>query len=107
MRAWGSEQGPVFELETDELPEELRYRPDLETPERHRFIEPAHRMLFDEYQRAVHGIRAMWCPVRLMRSVMEQAKQPDVAERVADLALYEDYRERPRRVGAAHPRTSC
>jgi hypothetical protein len=32
---------PVFELDTDELPEELIYRPDPENPEEHGFLEPA------------------------------------------------------------------
>src|SRR4051794_38017852 len=32
---------PIFELETDELPKKLLYRPDPEDSEHHGFIEPA------------------------------------------------------------------
>jgi hypothetical protein len=60
----GRSNDTVFELETDELPEKLRYRPDPEAPERHGFIEPARRMPFDEYRQAIYGTRTMWRPVR-------------------------------------------
>lgn len=53
----------LFELETDELPGELRARPDPQDPERHVFIEPAREMSFDEYSRAIEGIRHLWRPV--------------------------------------------
>jgi hypothetical protein len=59
----GRSKDPVFELETDELPEALTYRPDPENPEGHGFIEPARRMAFEEYERAVHETRGLWRPV--------------------------------------------
>ncbi len=41
-REYGGEgKGPVFVIETDELPGELRYRPDPRNPEGHGFVEPA------------------------------------------------------------------
>lgn len=50
----------VFELETDALPDELRYRPDPKNPRRHGFIEPTRIMPFEEYRRAVQGTRDSW-----------------------------------------------
>lgn len=50
----------MFELETDELPEYLTYRPDPTNPEGHGFIEPARRMRFEEYQAAVRTTRDLW-----------------------------------------------
>lgn len=50
----------MFELETDALPDELRYRPDPKKPERHGFIEPTRIMPFEEYQRAVQDTRHLW-----------------------------------------------
>lgn len=54
----------VFELDTADLPEELRARPDPKAPERHVFIEPSRVMSFEEYQRALHSTRALWRLVR-------------------------------------------
>jgi hypothetical protein len=54
----------VFELETDELPDELTYRPDPNNPEGHGFIEPSHQMVFEYYERAIHATRGLWRPVR-------------------------------------------
>jgi hypothetical protein len=56
----GTGRDPVFELDTDELPEELTYRPDPENPEGHGFLEPSRRMSFVEYQQAVYGTRVLW-----------------------------------------------
>lgn len=56
----GTGKDPVFEIETDELPDELRHRPDPANPERHGFIEPARRMSFEEYLAAVRSTRALW-----------------------------------------------
>lgn len=58
----GYGKDPVFELETDELPDELLYQPD-QNPEqtgKHGFIEPSHRMAFEEYLQAVHETRTLW-----------------------------------------------
>ena len=60
----GRGSDPVFELETDELPDELAYRPDPDGPDRHGFIEPARRMSFEEYERAIRGTRRLWRPMR-------------------------------------------
>lgn len=60
----GRSRDPVFELDTDELPEKLTYRPDPDNPEEHGFVEPAHRMSFEEYERAIHETRGLWRPVR-------------------------------------------
>lgn len=60
----GRSKDPVFVLDTHELPEELRYRADPGAPERHGFVEPSRPMRFEEYQRALHGIRTLWRPMR-------------------------------------------
>ncbi len=56
----GMGKDPVFEVETDELPDALAYRPDPDNPEGHGFIEPSRRMPFDEYERAIHATCALW-----------------------------------------------
>ena len=55
----GRGKDPVWEVDTDGLPDELSYRPDPDTPETHGFIEPTHRMTFEEYQRALHATRTL------------------------------------------------
>lgn len=50
----------VYELDTDTLPEELRYRIDPFGRGRHVFIEPSVEMPFEEYQRALHNTRHLW-----------------------------------------------
>ena len=54
----------VYELETGDLPDDLRERIDPRGPERHIFIEPAREMSFEAYQQALHSTRALWRPVR-------------------------------------------
>jgi hypothetical protein len=56
----GVGKDPLWELDTDELPEELYYRPDPDNPEGHGYIAPSRRMTFEEYQRAIHGTRGLW-----------------------------------------------
>ena len=56
----GTGKDPVFELDTDELPEELAYRPDPSKPDAHGFITPAYTMAFEHYQRAIHETRGLW-----------------------------------------------
>jgi hypothetical protein len=56
----GTGKDQVFVLETDELPAELEYRPDLTKPETHGFIAPAYTMLFTHYQLAIHSTRELW-----------------------------------------------
>lgn len=53
----------VYELETDNLPDELRCRAVPHNPTRHVFVEPAREMTFEEYQQALHATRDMWRPV--------------------------------------------
>ena len=60
----GGRKLEVYELETDELPIELRVRVDPFGPTVHAFIEPAYRMSFDEYQRALHTTHEIWHIVR-------------------------------------------
>jgi hypothetical protein len=59
----GTSKDPIWELETDELREELGYRPDPDDPDRHGYIEPSRQMPFEEYQRAIHNTRGLWTPM--------------------------------------------
>jgi hypothetical protein len=63
-RFGGYGKDPLFELDTDELPPELRYRPDPKNPAGHGFIEPAEEMSFEDYERAIHATRGLWRLVR-------------------------------------------
>ncbi len=56
----GTGKDPVFELQTDEMPGELRYRPDPANPEGHGFIEPSRVMSFEEYLTSIQATRALW-----------------------------------------------
>ena len=56
----GTGKDLVFEMDTEDLPEELEYRPDRARPDTHGFITPAYTMLFEHYQQAVHSTRALW-----------------------------------------------
>ena len=56
----GTGKDPVWEMDTDELPVELRYRPDPDNPEGHGYIEPSYPMSFEEYQRAIHTTQRLW-----------------------------------------------
>jgi hypothetical protein len=56
----GTGKDPVFGLDTEDLPEELAYRPDPANPEGHGFIEPARRVPFEEYRRTIHQTRTLW-----------------------------------------------
>lgn len=55
----GTGHDPVFEMDTDDLPEELEYLPDPNKPA-HGFIRPAYTMSFEHYQRALHETRELW-----------------------------------------------
>ena len=54
----------VYELETNELPDELRCRIDPYGSTVHALIEPTWEMTFEEYQQALHATRALWRLVR-------------------------------------------
>ena len=56
----GTGKDPVFAMNTDDLPEELQYRPDPAKPNTHGFITPAYTMTFAHYQRAIHETRVLW-----------------------------------------------
>jgi len=56
----GTSKDTLWELDTDQLPDALRYRPDPDNPDAHGFIEPSRPMTFEEYQRALHGSRGLW-----------------------------------------------
>lgn len=60
----GRGKDPVFVLDTGKLPTNLHYRQDPEAPHRHGFIEPSHRMSFEEYQGAIHTTRTLWSQLR-------------------------------------------
>lgn len=60
----GYGKDPLWELDTDDPPPELRYRPDPKNPTGHGFVEPAAPMLFEDFERAVHGTRISWRAVR-------------------------------------------
>lgn len=60
----GTGKDPLFELETDDLPQELRYRPDPTKPDAHGFVEPSRAMGFEEYQQAPRSTRSLWRLVR-------------------------------------------
>jgi hypothetical protein len=56
----GTGKDAVFELDTDDLPEELVYRPDPSKPDVHGLLTPAYTMTFEHYQRAIHQTRHLW-----------------------------------------------
>jgi hypothetical protein len=60
----GKGKDPIWRLETDDLPDELTYRPDPDDPDTHGFIEPARVMSFADYLSAVHGTRDSWTRLR-------------------------------------------
>ena len=61
----GKGKDPLWRLETDDLPDELAYRPDPGAPDTHGFIEPAREISFADYLDAVHGTRADWRRLRV------------------------------------------
>lgn len=56
----GIGRDPVWELDTDNLPPELDYRPDPGLPYRHGFIEPAVPMPLKEYEAQLHATQSIW-----------------------------------------------
>lgn len=60
----GVGKDPILEMDTDELPEALAYRPDPENPAGHGFVEPARRMPFEDYERALRATRPLWRRLR-------------------------------------------
>lgn len=56
----GIGKDPLWELDTDDLSDELVYRPDPDDPHRHGFIEPSYKMAFEQYQQALRETRSLW-----------------------------------------------
>jgi hypothetical protein len=61
----GSGRDPVFGIDTENLGQDLAYRPDPANPGGHGFIEPSRPMSQDDYQTALHGTRPLWSPAAL------------------------------------------
>jgi hypothetical protein len=60
QRLGGLGKLPVFRLETERLGEALAYRADPAASDRHGFVEPSSRMLFEAYQAALAGTQPDW-----------------------------------------------
>ena len=56
----GKGKDPIWEMDTDELSENLTYRPDPDNLEGHGFIEPTQVMTFEEYQKTLRETRSLW-----------------------------------------------
>lgn len=56
----GTGRDPIWEMETDELPDGLIYRPDPGRPDEHGFVEPDRVMSLEDYRRLLHGTREFW-----------------------------------------------
>lgn len=50
----------LYEMDTEELPDELVAMSDPENPEGHFLIAPAYEMSFEEYQGALESTRDLW-----------------------------------------------
>ncbi len=62
-RAANIKADPIFELDTNNLSEELAYREDPYKPGEHGFIEPTYPMKYEYYQRLLHRSRELWIHV--------------------------------------------
>lgn len=60
----GIGRDPVWELDTDDLPPGLTYRPDPRSPDRHGFVEPTVPMHLDDYEASLRATRGLWQPFR-------------------------------------------
>ena len=58
----GTGRDPAWELDTDDLPPELMYRPAPKDPYRHGFIEPAAPMPLGDYETFLRMTRRLWQP---------------------------------------------
>jgi len=56
----GKGKDPLWEMNTDELPDRLIYRPDPDNEDTHGFLEPGRVMTFEEYQDALHSTQISW-----------------------------------------------
>ena len=57
----GTSRNPVWKLDIDNLPASLVLRP---TSTKHGLIEPTEPTRAEEYQRAIHGLEALWVQVQ-------------------------------------------
>lgn len=51
---------PVWEIDDEDLPSKLAFRPDPRNPSRHGFVEPIEPMTLAEYQNALATSRGFW-----------------------------------------------
>jgi hypothetical protein len=51
---------PVWQIDADDLPDSLTYRPDPKNPSGHGFVEPIERMTLTAYQEALATSRGVW-----------------------------------------------
>jgi len=56
----GMGDDPVWEIDSDDLPDLLRYTPDAKDASRHGFVEPTEIMSLDDYQEALAASRGFW-----------------------------------------------
>lgn len=56
----GFGEDPVWWIDSEDLPDTLKFRPDPRNPSRHGFVEPIERMTLDEYQTALATSRGFW-----------------------------------------------
>ena len=54
---WRSKRDPIWQFETDELPDDLQYTPD---SEQHGLIEPAAPMALDAFREKLAETRQSW-----------------------------------------------
>lgn len=56
----GTGKDPVWEIDSDQLGENLTYRPDDASPGTHGFVEPARRMRLDDFEDLLALTRDSW-----------------------------------------------
>jgi hypothetical protein len=56
----GTGPDPVWRIESDDLGDDLVFRPDPGDPNGHGFLEPKTAMYLEEYERALEATRAKW-----------------------------------------------
>lgn len=60
----GTGKDPVWNMNSNDLPDGLTYRPDPANPAGHGFVEPSRPMTYDEYQSLIHSTQGQWSPVK-------------------------------------------
>lgn len=59
-RFGGTGDSPVWQMDSDDVPEALSFRVDPKKPDAHGFVEPRSRMTLVEYQTALARSRSFW-----------------------------------------------